>query len=163
ARHISSVLDFPNNKEVILKYLPPETSTRALPLKFNHWAVMSTTTDPKTIPSSGSEQTCYVGFANLPNQVHRKSVKKGFEFTLMVVGDSGLGKSTLINSLFLSDLYPDKKVPDAKGNPVVSEQYGKPGPRNGDDHRLLVSECPFQSNYYFLFIRNSFFRTISCP
>lgn len=28
----------------------------------------------------------YVGFANLPNQVHRKSVKKGFEFTLMVVG-----------------------------------------------------------------------------
>ena len=30
----------------------------------------------------------YVGFANLPNQVHRKSVKKGFEFTLMVVGKS---------------------------------------------------------------------------
>ncbi|CDQ69904.1 unnamed protein product [Oncorhynchus mykiss] len=29
----------------------------------------------------------YVGFANLPNQVHRKSVKKGFEFTLMVVGE----------------------------------------------------------------------------
>lgn len=32
------------------------------------------------------EQPGYVGFANLPNQVHRKSVKKGFEFTLMVVG-----------------------------------------------------------------------------
>ena len=28
----------------------------------------------------------YVGFANLPNQVHRKSVKKGFQFTVMVVG-----------------------------------------------------------------------------
>ena len=28
----------------------------------------------------------YVGFANLPNQVFRKSVKRGFEFTLMVVG-----------------------------------------------------------------------------
>lgn len=47
----------------------------------------------------------YVGFANLPNQVYRKAVKKGFEFTLMVVGESGLGKSTLINSLFLTDVY----------------------------------------------------------
>ncbi|KAK2092884.1 Septin-7 [Saguinus oedipus] len=47
----------------------------------------------------------YVGFANLPNQVYGKSVKKGFEFMLMVVGESGLGKSTLINSLFLTDLY----------------------------------------------------------
>ncbi|GFR27614.1 septin-2B [Trichonephila clavata] len=57
----------------------------------------------------------YVGFANLPNQVHRKSVKKGFEFTLMVVGESGLGKSTLINSLFLTDLYPERHIPDAAG------------------------------------------------
>lgn len=30
----------------------------------------------------------YVGFANLPNQVHRKSVRKGFQFTAMVVGAS---------------------------------------------------------------------------
>jgi hypothetical protein len=57
----------------------------------------------------------YVGFANLPNQVHRKSVKKGFEFTLMIVGESGLGKSTLVNSLFLTDLYPERVVPDAVG------------------------------------------------
>ncbi|XP_048582537.1 septin-2 isoform X2 [Nematostella vectensis] len=56
----------------------------------------------------------YVGFANLPNQVHRKSVKKGFEFTLMVVGESGLGKSTLIDSLFLTDLYSDRKILSAE-------------------------------------------------
>ncbi|XP_035217148.1 septin-2-like isoform X2 [Stegodyphus dumicola] len=51
-----------------------------------------------------------IGFATLPEQVHRKSVKKGFDFTLMVVGDTGLGKSTLINSLFLTDLYKDRKI-----------------------------------------------------
>jgi hypothetical protein len=28
----------------------------------------------------------FVGFSNLPNQVHRKSVRKGFQFTAMVVG-----------------------------------------------------------------------------
>lgn len=47
----------------------------------------------------------------MPDIVHRKTVKKGFEFTLMVVGESGLGKSTLINTLFLSDLYKDRKEP----------------------------------------------------
>ncbi|XP_033123212.1 septin-2-like isoform X2 [Anneissia japonica] len=70
---------------------------------------MSDTLGP--LPSS---TTNYVGFATLPDQVHRKSVKKGFEFTLMVVGESGLGKSTLVNSLFLTDLYCDRAVPNAE-------------------------------------------------
>ncbi|XP_074810339.1 septin-1 isoform X1 [Natator depressus] len=56
----------------------------------------------------------YVGFATLPNQLHRKSVKKGFDFTLMVAGESGLGKSTLIDSLFLTDLYKDRTLLDAQ-------------------------------------------------
>jgi putative ribosome biogenesis GTPase RsgA len=33
----------------------------------------------------------------------------------MVVGESGLGKSTLINSLFLADFYHDRKISNAAG------------------------------------------------
>lgn len=54
-----------------------------------------------------------LGFHNLPFLAHRKSVKRGFEFTLMVVGESGLGKSTLIQSLFLTNFFGDKTNPPA--------------------------------------------------
>jgi len=58
--------------------------------------------------SSKSDTSNYVGFADLPNQIYRRAVKDGFEFNLMVCGASGLGKSTLINSLFLADIYSDE-------------------------------------------------------
>ena len=38
-------------------------------------------------------------------------MKRGFDFTLMVVGESGLGKSTMIDSLFLAELYSERRVP----------------------------------------------------
>lgn len=41
----------------------------------------------------------YVGFASLPNQVYRKAVKKGFEFTLMVVGKAQtFSRTTLLGN-----------------------------------------------------------------
>lgn len=46
------------------------------------------------LPSTSAPQDHekqYVGFATLPNQVHRKSVKKGFDFTLMVAGETARG------------------------------------------------------------------------
>jgi len=52
----------------------------------------------------------YIGFSCIADQYQRKTVKKGFEFTLMVVGESGLGKSTLVNSLFLTDLYRNRTL-----------------------------------------------------
>lgn len=53
-----------------------------------------TSSDPKVAAQQANDMrnivrrklTGYVGFANLPNQWHRKSVRKGFNFNVMVVG-----------------------------------------------------------------------------
>lgn len=50
-----------------------------------------------------------LGFACLPEQIHRKAIKKGFDFTIMLVGQTGLGKSTMVTSMFFNrDLYNDR-------------------------------------------------------
>lgn len=48
------------------------------------------------------------GIANLPNQRHKIVAKAGGHFTLMVVGESGVGKTTLINTLFSTELATGK-------------------------------------------------------
>ncbi|XP_059804638.1 neuronal-specific septin-3-like isoform X3 [Hypanus sabinus] len=50
----------------------------------------------------GSDHFGYVGIDSILEQMRRKAMKQGFEFNIMVVGQSGLGKSTLINTLFKS-------------------------------------------------------------
>nr|VZI38269.1 unnamed protein product [Spirometra erinaceieuropaei] len=51
-----------------------------------------------------------VGFSTLPTQINRKANQKGFAFNILIVGASGLGKSTFLNSLFMTDIYNDAYV-----------------------------------------------------
>lgn len=46
----------------------------------------------------------YVGFDTITSQIENRLLKRGFQFNIMVVGRSGLGKTTLVNTLFLSKL-----------------------------------------------------------
>lgn len=41
-----------------------------------------------------------MGFDSLPDQLVNKSVQNGFVFNILCVGETGLGKSTLMDSLF---------------------------------------------------------------
>jgi len=50
----------------------------------------------------------YVGFDSITNQIEKKLLKRGFQLNVILVGETGLGKSTLINTLFSSHLIDSK-------------------------------------------------------
>ncbi|XP_077425862.1 neuronal-specific septin-3 isoform X2 [Vanacampus margaritifer] len=54
--------------------------------------------------SGGSTLLGYIGIDTIIEQMRKKTMKTGFEFNIMVVGHSGLGKSTLVNTLFKSQV-----------------------------------------------------------
>uniref|UniRef100_A0AC35TMB9 Septin n=1 Tax=Rhabditophanes sp. KR3021 TaxID=114890 RepID=A0AC35TMB9_9BILA len=58
--------------------------------------------EPRSIHTACEQD--YVGIATYTNQIFRRCVKKGFEFNLMVVGETSLGKSTFLNTLLDVDL-----------------------------------------------------------
>lgn len=60
----------------------------------------------------GTDLFGYVGIEAVLDQMRRKTMKAGFEFNIMVVGQSGLGKSTLVNTLFKSKVSRKSCTPD---------------------------------------------------
>ncbi|KAG6994034.1 septinsspn2 [Physcia stellaris] len=63
--------------------------------------IMSSQSNP-VMPKS------HVGFDSITNQIERKLLKRGFQFNVICVGQTGLGKSTLINTIFASHLIDSK-------------------------------------------------------
>ncbi|XP_071787744.1 septin-11-like [Asterias amurensis] len=62
---------------------------------------------PEERPNSGPDGKSrdlrlsgHVGFDSLPDQLVNKSVAQGFSFNILCVGETGLGKSTLMDTLF---------------------------------------------------------------
>ncbi|KAJ3379349.1 hypothetical protein HDU84_006729 [Entophlyctis sp. JEL0112] len=105
------------------------------------------------IPVQKKKLNGTVGFHFLPNQVHRKSVKKGFHFTAMIVGylsfaiESGLGKSTLINTLFNAPIAPTRDTPKEAVNSDASKaveinSFTADLEENGVRLRLTVIDTP---------------------
>ncbi|CDR39019.1 CYFA0S02e10792g1_1 [Cyberlindnera fabianii] len=89
--------------------------------------------------------TGYVGFANLPKQWHRKSIRRGFNLNLLVVGEAGLGKSTLINTLFNKELYEPKaprEPSDERASTVTIKTTETDIEENGVKLHLTVVDTP---------------------
>merc|ERR1719192_1601450 len=58
----------------------------------------------------------HVGFDSLPDQLVNQSVAAGFTFNIMCIGETGLGKSTLMDSLFNTNF---ESTPSSHKEPAV--------------------------------------------
>lgn len=61
---------------------------------------------PVAFPKSDTQSpmSTNLGLVNLPNQQYRLLAKKGATITIMIVGESGLGKTTFANTLFATSV-----------------------------------------------------------
>jgi len=64
----------------------------------------------------------FVGFSSIGRQISRKQIHKGFKLNLLVIGEPGLGKSTLINSLFKTNIYGNERLQIHKNGRVEKRQ-----------------------------------------
>ncbi|KAJ3131088.1 hypothetical protein HK100_006832 [Physocladia obscura] len=92
-----------------------------------------------------------VGIANLPNQRHKIVSRKGTNFTVMVVGESGLGKTTFINTLFTT-LMREYKRPEHRFNKQMDRTVAIDVVRadieeKGFNVRLTVIDTPGFGDY----------------
>ncbi|XP_069748743.1 septin-6 isoform X3 [Narcine bancroftii] len=65
----------------------------------------------------------HVGFDSMPDQLVNKSVCQGFCFNILCVGETGLGKSTLMDTLFNIKLESDPVAHNQPGVHIKSSSY----------------------------------------
>uniref|UniRef100_A0A8C9VUN6 Septin 9 n=1 Tax=Scleropages formosus TaxID=113540 RepID=A0A8C9VUN6_SCLFO len=123
-----------------------EAGSEVIPSYIN---TMSEPTKPQPQPPVRSDKPSadfsYVGIDAILEQMRKKAMKQGFELNIMVVGQSGLGKSTLMNTLFKSKVSrkstldtPEERIPKTIEIKSISHDIEEKGVRM----KLTVIDTP---------------------
>jgi ribosome biogenesis GTPase A len=100
-----------NNKEYALQY-------RGLHPDVGPWKL------PKAVQL---QSTAPIGISEFSQQLTKRSKSKPFSFNIMVAGESGLGKTTFLNTLFNSSLTEEIQPENLSGSKTVKitpQKYG---------------------------------------
>ncbi|ODQ67342.1 putative Septin ring protein [Nadsonia fulvescens var. elongata DSM 6958] len=82
----------------------------------------------------------HVGFDTITQQIERRLLKRGFQFNLMVVGASGLGKTTLVNTIFASHLT------ESSGRVSAEENITRTPEIKSTSHEIYENEVRLKLN-----------------
>lgn len=85
-----------------------------------------------------------VGIDGVATQLQKRALKEGFQFNIMVVGASGLGKSTLCNTLFKSLVSRTPRHTSTLDIPktVVVQSVTRVLEENGSRLKLTITDTP---------------------
>uniref|UniRef100_A0A671V7R3 Septin 9b n=1 Tax=Sparus aurata TaxID=8175 RepID=A0A671V7R3_SPAAU len=132
------------------KFEPPSPGDIRSEVNLSHSNMSESAKPQQPTPQGKGEKTnvCdfgYVGIDAILEQMRRKAMKQGFELNIMVVGQSGLGKSTLMNTLFKSKVSrksvlpnPEERIPKTIEIKSVSHDIEEKGVRM----KLTVIDTP---------------------
>ncbi|CDK29057.1 unnamed protein product [Kuraishia capsulata CBS 1993] len=90
--------------------------------------------------SATFEPRNYVGFDTITTQIETRLLKRGFQFNVMCVGHSGLGKTTLVNTLFASHLA------ESSGRKTIYDPIEKTPEIKITSHTLLENNVKLNLN-----------------
>uniref|UniRef100_A0A060T9A1 ARAD1D13882p n=1 Tax=Blastobotrys adeninivorans TaxID=409370 RepID=A0A060T9A1_BLAAD len=84
--------------------------------------------------------------SNLPNQRSNIVAKRGAEFTLMVAGESGLGKTTFINTLFCDKFISSSDDRRLLQRTRMGPENGAPVERYDKTTHITIHGCVYEEN-----------------